>query len=81
MPIPGQIRAARALLNISQEQLAKTVGISIPTVKRAESDHPGAHNVADETRKKIHAALENAGIEFLDGDEPGVKLKRKPRRR
>ena len=81
MLISGQIRAARALLKISQEQLAQSAGISIPTVKRSESDHPDALAVADKTLKKIQAALENAGIEFLDGDEPGVKLKRKPRRR
>jgi predicted transcriptional regulator len=35
---PAQIRAARALLNISQIALAKLSGVSLPTIKRCESD-------------------------------------------
>ncbi len=33
----GQIKAARALLGWSQEQLAAVSGVSIPTVKRLEA--------------------------------------------
>jgi transcriptional regulator with XRE-family HTH domain len=69
------------MLNLSQAEVAEMVGISVPTLKRAESDHPAVLAVADETRKKIRAVLEGAGIEFLDGDAPGVRLKRKLRRK
>jgi transcriptional regulator with XRE-family HTH domain len=78
---PGQFRAARALLNVSQVELAKMAGISVPTIKRSESDNPMTPVVAEGMLEKIQAALESVGIEFLDGDEPGVRLKRKSRRR
>ena len=32
----NQIRAARALLNLSQAEVAALAGVSVPTVKRAE---------------------------------------------
>jgi hypothetical protein len=31
------------------------------------------------TVRKVQAALEKAGVEFTNGDEPGVKLKKGPR--
>jgi DNA-binding LacI/PurR family transcriptional regulator len=56
-------------------------GVSVPTLQRCESDHPAALGVAGETQKKIQAALESAGIEFLNHDQPGLRLKKRPRRR
>jgi predicted transcriptional regulator len=79
---PEQIRAARALLDINQTQLSEWASISVATLKRIESA-PEIRGAAD-TIKKIQQALENAGIEFIpetvDGG-PGVKLKRKAKRR
>ena len=71
--IPGQISAARALLNMSQAELAARVGISLPTIKRCES-HTSKIKVAEDTRQSIIAALEKAGIEFTNGNAPGVRL-------
>ncbi|MDB5576144.1 MAG: family transcriptional regulator [Bradyrhizobium sp.] len=72
-----QIKAARALLAWSQEDLAKAAEVSIPTVKRLEAlDGPlGGRN---DTIEKIVAALENAGIEFIDenGGGAGVRLRK-----
>jgi transcriptional regulator with XRE-family HTH domain len=69
-----QIKAARALLGWSQEDLAAHSGVSVPTVKRLEA--PGKFRVSGEARLKIEAALEAAGIVFTNGDEPGVRLRR-----
>lgn len=72
-----QLRAARGLLNWSQSDLAKRAGLSQPTVKRVESAR--GLKVSDDARQKLRAALEAAGVEFTNGNAPGVRLK--PRRR
>ncbi len=72
-----QVKAARALLGWSQEQLASAAGVSVPTVKRLEAAD-GEVGGRPETSQKLLAALENAGIAFLqDGGGAGVKLRRR----
>ncbi len=72
-----QIKAARALLAWSQEQLAAAANMSIPTIKRLEA-HDGPLGGRTGTGDKIMAALEEAGIEFIDenGGGPGVRLRK-----
>ncbi len=59
---PLQIRAARALLNWSQEQLAVRAGIGVRTVGSLER---GGSNLEPETVAAVVGALQAAGIEFL----------------
>jgi transcriptional regulator with XRE-family HTH domain len=75
-----QVKAARALLAWSQEQLAKAADISIPTIKRLEAND-GPLGGSSKTAEMIQSALERAGIEFIDenGGGAGVRL-RKPHR-
>jgi transcriptional regulator with XRE-family HTH domain len=68
-----QLRAARALLGLSQAEIATRAGISIPTMKRAEADT--GIRVSSETIAAIRSVLESAGVEFTNGDAPGVKVK------
>ena len=65
---PEQSRAARALLNWGQEKLAEASNVSRMTINFFESGKrkPGANNLA-----AIRAALEAAGVEFMDG---GVRI-------
>jgi transcriptional regulator with XRE-family HTH domain len=72
-----QIKAARALLGWSQGQLAEAANMSVPTIKRLEA-HDGPLGGRAETGDKIEAALEKAGIEFIDenGGGPGVRLRK-----
>jgi|HubBroStandDraft_5_1064220.scaffolds.fasta_scaffold76223_2 transcriptional regulator with XRE-family HTH domain len=77
----GQIRAGRALIGMAQSELAARAGVSVPTVKRAESDSKSSPHVAEDTREKLRAALEAAGVEFTNGETPGVRLHRKVSRR
>ena len=70
------MKAARALLEWNQQKLATHSGVSLPTIRRMElsADRVGGR------AKSIYAVLdafERAGIEFLNGDAPGVRL-RKP---
>ena len=73
---PAQFRAARALLDWSRSELGAKAGYSLPTVQRVEK---GGAKVSDEVHEKLKAALEAAGIEFTNGDAPGVRLH--PRKR
>jgi transcriptional regulator with XRE-family HTH domain len=75
-----QLKAARALLDWSQSELAAASGVSIPTIKRLEAED-GYLVGRDETMKRIRAALKVAGIDFIDenGGGAGVRL-RKPAR-
>jgi DNA-binding XRE family transcriptional regulator len=73
-----QVKAARALLDWSQEQLAIEADVSVPTIKRLEADD-GPLGGRDETGNKIRLALEAAGVEFIDenGGGPGVRLRKR----
>ena len=70
-----QIKAARALLAWSQEDLAAHSQVSLPTVRRFEAR--SKLRVSEDTRLKMEAALEAAGIEFTNGSAPGVRLHRR----
>jgi transcriptional regulator with XRE-family HTH domain len=70
----AQIRGARGLLGWSQQDLADAAGISRPTIADFES---GKRAPYERTLEQLQSALEKAGIEFTNGNEPGVKLKAK----
>jgi transcriptional regulator with XRE-family HTH domain len=70
-----QVKAARALLRWSQNDLASACGISLPTIKRLEASTGPLGGRAD-TETAIRAALEAAGVEFIaeNGGGAGVRL-------
>jgi transcriptional regulator with XRE-family HTH domain len=69
------VRAARALLRWDQRDLADASSVSLPTIKRLESK-PGPLGAYSSTVAAIARAFETAGIEFTNGDQPGVRLRR-----
>jgi hypothetical protein len=77
-----QIRAARAILRWSAEDLAQASALGVNTVRRAElSDDETSLTAANDLA--IRRALETAGVEFIDenGGGPGVRLRRRTRAR
>jgi transcriptional regulator with XRE-family HTH domain len=68
-----QIAAARALAGMSQADLAKGGNISVQTLGRMEASEGPASGMPNNVAA-IRAALEAAGVEFTNGDAPGVKL-------
>jgi transcriptional regulator with XRE-family HTH domain len=76
-----QIAAGRTLLNMSQSALAEAARISVPTLGRMEASE-GAVTGFPNNIAAVVAALERAGVVFLDEDSGGrgVRL-RKPKRR
>jgi transcriptional regulator with XRE-family HTH domain len=71
-----QIKAARALLAWSQEELAIAAGVSVPTIKRLEAGE-GVLGGRTETGEIILKALSSAGVEFIheNGGGVGVRLR------
>ena len=71
-----QVKAARILVGWTQGDLAKASGISEPTIKRLESQD-GDIGGRSSTGKQIVAALEAAGVVFVEpnGLGPGVRLR------
>ncbi|MBX5293084.1 helix-turn-helix domain-containing protein [Rhizobium sp. NLR15a] len=71
-----QLAAARALLGIGQVELAQRANVSAPTLRRME-DSEGAAKGMKNNVASVVAALEAAGIIFIDsnGNGPGVRLR------
>ncbi len=69
-----QCRAARALLNWSQGQLAEASKVAMKTIADFER---GARKPYERTLRDVEMALEDAGVEFIpnNGGGPGVRLK------
>ena len=72
---PGQLRAARALIGITREDLAAIAKTTERTLARTEA---GETKPRPSTRATIRAALENLGVIFVDpnGEGPGVRLRK-----
>ena len=70
-----QIRAARAVLGWSAEDLARESSVSLRTIRRAELSDVHT-NMTAANEQAIRRALEAAGVEFIDenGGGPGVRL-------
>jgi transcriptional regulator with XRE-family HTH domain len=69
-----QVRAARALVRWEQKDLAAASRISLPSIKRLETIR-GDLPAQARTIEAIRLAFEKAGVEFLDDDWQGVRLK------
>ncbi len=71
----AQLRAARALLGMTQAEIAAAAGVSVPTVKRAEGS--GTPSASAAAVAALQAALEAAGVVFIaeNGGGAGVRLR------
>jgi predicted transcriptional regulator len=70
------IRAARALIGWAQSDLAKRAKVALRTVRRMEG-FDGPVGARTDTVAKVATVLQKAGVEFLNDDQPGVRLKKK----
>ncbi|WP_162003361.1 helix-turn-helix domain-containing protein [Microvirga tunisiensis] len=71
---PKILKAARLLLNLTQEQVGEAAGLSDKTVKRMES---GAAKVTIDVLEAVQRVYERQGIRFLqetDDEGEGLRL-------
>jgi len=73
-----QIRAARALLRWTAQNLADASGIGVATIRRMEL-MDGVPSGQVRTIEALRVALEAAGVDFVGSpsDAPGVRLRGK----
>ena len=76
----SQIRAARALLRWSAEDLAQRSAVGVATIRRAEVSEDKT-SLTIPNNSAIRTSLEIAGVEFIDenGGGPGVRLRKHQR--
>jgi transcriptional regulator with XRE-family HTH domain len=74
----AQCRAARGLLDWTQQELADRAGVGIVTIRQVEA---AANAPRRATLAVIKLALETGGVEFIDenGGGLGVRLRKRPR--
>ena len=65
-----QLRMARAAIGWGVRELAEKAGVTANTVTRIEN----GSDAKQSTINALQRALEAAGIEFTNGDQPGVRL-------
>jgi DNA-binding XRE family transcriptional regulator len=72
---PGQCRGARALLEMTQSELASDAGLGLSTVVDFEKSR---RDVSLDVVNSLQRALEKAGIQFIakNGGGPGVRLRK-----
>jgi hypothetical protein len=78
----AQIRAARALLRWSADDLARHSLLSVATIRRAELTEDET-SMTPANDSAVRRALEAAGVEFIDenGGGPGVRLRKRQRQK
>lgn len=71
-----QIRAARSLLEWSQDELVKRSGLSLTTIRRMEDSAIGPARSSAANLDAVTKALQGAGVQFIpeNGGGAGVRL-------
>ena len=64
-----QIRAGRAILDMSQLELAMITGLNISTIRKIEKNDQGLKSANFDSVNKIKEALEAKGVKFLNATE------------
>src|SRR5829696_9419156 len=73
--IGNQLRAARALIGLEQAQLADASGLHVNTIRKMEARGSAEITSLADNVRRIQAALEQQGVEFLNHGRPGVRLR------
>ena len=69
---PAQCRAARGLLDWSQQDLAREAGVGVVTIRQVEA---GIIQPRRATLVVVRHTLEAAGIEFIEDNGGGVGVR------
>ena len=70
----NQLKAARALAGVNQQEVADNAGVNVNTIRNMEARGPKPITSSAVTVRNVQLALEALGIEFLNHARPGVRL-------
>src|SRR6185437_2435710 len=70
----NQLKAARALAGVDQQQVADAAGVNVNTIRNMEARGAEPITSSAVTVRHVQLALEALGIEFLNHAQPGVRL-------
>jgi transcriptional regulator with XRE-family HTH domain len=70
---PEACRAARAILGLTVRDLEARSGIAFATISKFENGRP----MREANKAKLSEVLEAAGVEILNGNAPGARLRAK----
>src|SRR5271154_7534569 len=70
----NQLKAARALAGVDQQQVADSAGVNVNTIRNMEARGAEPITSSAVTVHNVQVALEALGIEFLNHARPGVRL-------
>ena len=73
----AQVRAAKAMLRWSGDELAQKAGVSLSSIRRIEANDGIPEDQSMRVLLAVVSTLEDAGVEFIGTpeDKPGVRLK------
>ena len=71
----GQLPLDRASLMVGRIELAGRAKLNVSTIAEMEARGPETLRSGLETVLAVQVALEAVGVEFLNGDSPGVRLR------
>jgi transcriptional regulator with XRE-family HTH domain len=74
LAIGNQLKAARALAGVDQQQVADSAGVNVNTIRNMEARGAEPITSSAVTVRNVQVALEALGIEFLNHARPGVRL-------
>jgi transcriptional regulator with XRE-family HTH domain len=70
----NQLKAARALAGVNQQQVADSAGLNVNTIRNMEARGAELITSSVVTVRNVQLVLEALGIEFLNHARPGVRL-------
>jgi transcriptional regulator with XRE-family HTH domain len=71
----NQLKAARALAGVDQQQLADSARVNVNTIRNMEARGAKPITSSAVTIRRVQLALEALGIEFLNHTQPGVRIR------
>ena len=71
---PAACRAARAIMEIGVRQLGERTGVGFASISAFEN----GRSMRESNKAKLLAVFEAEGVEILNGDSPGARLRRNP---
>jgi transcriptional regulator with XRE-family HTH domain len=69
----NQLKAARVLAEVDQQQVADAANVNVNTIRNMEARGNEPITSSAVTVRKVQSVLEAWGVEFLDAGVPGVR--------